>query len=38
MVDADLAALGLTSPNGDANTHQVLDNASVRQGMALTVD
>ena len=38
MVDADLAALGLTSPNGDADAHKALDNASVRQGMALTVD
>ena len=38
MVNADLAALGLASPNGDANAQKVLDNASVRQGMALTVD
>ena len=38
MVDADLAALGLSSPNGNQDTNQVLDNASVRQGMALTVD
>ena len=38
MVNADLAALGLASPNGDANVHKVLDNASVRQGMALTID
>lgn len=38
MVDADLAALGLTSPNGNTNNNSVADNASVRQGMALTVD
>ena len=38
MVDADLAALGLTSPNGNVEARQVLDNASVRQGMALTID
>ena len=38
MVDADLAALGLTSPNGNNENRQVMDNASVRQGMALTVD
>ena len=38
MVDADLAALGLPSPNGNEDTNPVLDNASVRQGMALTVD
>lgn len=38
MVDADLAAVGLTSPNGNTETRQVIDNASVRQGMALTVD
>ena len=36
MVDADLAALGLHSPNRSNNL--LKDNASVRQGMALTVD
>ncbi len=38
MVDADLAALGLSSPNSNSPNNPVKDNASVRQGMALTVD
>ncbi len=38
MVDADLAALGLSSPNSNSPNNPLKDNASVRQGMALTVD
>ena len=38
MVDADLHALGLKSPGNDTANKQILDNASVRQGVALTVD
>ncbi|MBE9167652.1 GDP-mannose 4,6-dehydratase [Pleurocapsales cyanobacterium LEGE 06147] len=38
MVDADLAALGLTSPNGQDGKQHPRDNAHVRQGIALTVD
>ena len=38
MVDADLDALGLDSPDNDTEKKPILDNASVRQGVALTVD
>lgn len=38
MVDADLAALGLPSPNGQDGKQHLKDNANVRQGIALTVD
>ena len=38
MVDADLDALGLNSPGNDTEKKPILDNASVRQGVALTVD
>jgi GDPmannose 4,6-dehydratase len=38
MVDADLAALGLTSPNDRDGKQYLQDNANVRQGIALTVD
>ncbi|GAB4231131.1 MAG: GDP-mannose 4,6-dehydratase [Stanieria sp.] len=35
MVDADLAALGLPTPSGSKGE---IDNASIRQGLAVTVD
>jgi GDPmannose 4,6-dehydratase len=35
MVDADLAALGLPTPSGSKGE---IDNASIRQGIAVTVD
>jgi GDPmannose 4,6-dehydratase len=38
MVDADLAALNLFSPNGDNSEGGWKDNAHIRHGVALTVD
>jgi GDPmannose 4,6-dehydratase len=38
MVDADLAALNLPSPNGNLDESHYQDNAHIRQGVALTVD
>jgi GDPmannose 4,6-dehydratase len=37
MVEADLQALGLTSPNGDS-TKLLKDNAYIRQGVGSMVD
>ncbi|NJK49289.1 GDP-mannose 4,6-dehydratase [Candidatus Gracilibacteria bacterium] len=37
MVDADLAALGITSPNGNNGT-SLLDNAYIRQNVGVMVD
>jgi GDPmannose 4,6-dehydratase len=38
MVNADLAALGLPSPSDRDGKQYPIDNANVRQGIALTVD
>ncbi|MBD2580202.1 GDP-mannose 4,6-dehydratase [Oscillatoria sp. FACHB-1406] len=38
MVDADLAALGLSSPNGSASENVLKDNAYIRQNVGSAVD
>ncbi len=38
MVDADLAALGISSPNGSHNGQLLLDNAYIRQNVGVMVD
>jgi GDPmannose 4,6-dehydratase len=38
MVDADLAVLGIKSPNGTSNEKLLLDNAYIRQNLSVMVD